>query len=139
MSIIWWTLYILGALTLFLIWVNLMPLIGKLFKYLYNKEWCEVKVIQGMPGPKGDRGEPGREGPRGLPGPSGSFVFNSDAKRTVEQVIKEQGILTRKDIESLIRMEVSAYMTKLAIEKDLKGNRGWYADMHKSHSDEEDK
>lgn len=114
MSIIWYTLYILGALSLLILWVNLIGLAGTLFEVIREKEWAQVKVVEGPPGPKGDRGERGPEGPRGLPGSSGSFVFNDHAKATVQAVIREQGILSRKDIEALIRMEVAAHLTKFS-------------------------
>ena len=114
MSIIWWTLYILGAITVVILWINIMTLIIRVFTYIFKSEWCKVKVIQGPPGPKGDRGERGAEGPRGLPGSSGSFVFNDHAKATVQSVMREQGILSRKDIEALIRMEVAAHLTKFS-------------------------
>lgn len=117
MNIIWWTLYILGALSIAIIWINLMGLIGYLFKVIKNKEWAKVKVIEGPPGPKGERGDRGPEGPRGLSGSSGSFVFNDHAKATVKSVIREEGILSRKDIESLIRMEVASYLSKLEISR----------------------
>lgn len=114
MSIIWWTLYILGAITVVILWINIMTLIVRVFTYIFKSEWCKVKVIEGPPGPKGEPGERGPEGPRGLPGSSGSFVFNDHAKATVKSVIREQGILTRKDIEALICMEVAAYLTKFS-------------------------
>lgn len=62
MNIIWWTLYILGALTICILWTQLMALIGT---------W--LKVYR-------DKREP-------LP-------------------------LTRKDVESLVRMEIDAYLSK---------------------------
>ena len=114
MSIIWYTLYILGAISIVLLWVQIMALIGTACKVIRDKEWAQVKVIEGPPGPKGDRGERGPEGPRGLPGSTGSFVFNDHAKATVKSVMREQGILSRKDIEALIRMEVAAYLTKFS-------------------------
>ena len=117
MSIIWYTFYILGALSVVILWINLMGLLGTLFKIIRDKEWAQIKVIQGPPGPKGDRGERGAEGPRGLPGSSGSFVFNDHAKATVKAVMRDQGILSRKDIESLIRMEVAAHLSKLEISR----------------------
>lgn len=64
MSIIWYTLYILGALTAFCAWVQIMALIGTYLKA--HREKIEGK-ISGM---------------------------------------------TRKDIESLIRMEIRAYHEK---------------------------
>lgn len=64
MSIIWYTLYILGALTAFCAWVQIMALIGTYLKARREK-------IEGT---------------------------HSD--------------LTRKDIESLIRMEIQAYHEK---------------------------
>lgn len=94
MSIIWWTLYILGAITVVILWINIMTLVVRVFTYIFKSEWCKVKVIQGPPGPKG---EPGERGPRGYDG--------------------EQGVLTRKDIESLIRMEVAAHLSKLEISR----------------------
>lgn len=115
MTIIWWTLYIIGALTAIITWLNLMMLLGRLFKIIYEKEWAQIKVVEGPPGPKGDRCERGPEGPRGLVGASGSFIFGSDAKRTVKEFMAEEGLLNRKDIEALIRMEVAVYMNKFAI------------------------
>lgn len=109
MIILWWTLYILGALTAIITWLNVMMLLGRLFKIIHDKEWMQVKVIEGPPGPKGDRGE------RGLTGAPGNFVFGSDAKRTVKEFMAEEGLLNRKDIEALIRMEVAAHMNKFAI------------------------
>lgn len=117
MSIIWYTLYILGAISIVLLWVQLMALIGTACKVIRDKEWAQVKVIEGPPGPKGDRGERGPEGPMGMPGSTGSFVFNDHAKATVKAVMREQGILSRKDIESLIRMAVAAYLSKLEISR----------------------
>ena len=115
MTAIWWTIYILGAFTIVIVWFNLITLFIKGCTILLKKEWAQVKVIQGPPGPKGERGERGPEGPRGLSGTAGSFVFNDHAKATVKAVMAEQGILSRKDIESLIRMEVAAHLAKLEI------------------------
>jgi hypothetical protein len=114
-SIIWYTLYILGAISIVLLWVQLMALIGTACKVIRDKEWAQVKVVEGPPGPPGPTGPRGIEGPRGLPGSTGSFVFNDHAKATVKAVMREQGILSRKDIESLIRMEVAAHLSKLEI------------------------
>lgn len=89
MTVIWWTLYILGALTIGVVWIYLMGFIGYLFK---------VKTSQG---------------------PSGNFVLTKDlrnlVKSTVEANITNRGILSRKDIESLIRMEVAAHLARLEI------------------------
>lgn len=121
MTVIWWTLYILGALSIAIIWINLMGLIGYLFKVIKNKEWAQVKVIEGPPGPKGERGEPGREGLRGPMGPRGDFVLTEDlrnlVKSTVEGVVTNRGILSRRDIESLIRMEIAAHLARLEISR----------------------
>lgn len=57
MSVIWWTVYILGALTILIIWINLMGLLGRLLKAVRDKEWIKVKVIEGPPGPMGPKGE----------------------------------------------------------------------------------
>jgi hypothetical protein len=107
-SIIWWTLYILGAISIVILWINIMTLIVRVFTYIFKSEWCKVKVIQGPPGPKG---EPGERGPRG------DFVITSDLRREIDRTIKHQGVLTRKDIESLIRMEVAAHLSKLEISR----------------------
>lgn len=89
MTLIWWTLYILGALTIGVVWIYLMGFIGYLFK---------VKTSQGH---------------------SGNFVLAKDLRNlvqsTVEANITNRGILSRKDIESLIRMEVAAYLANLEI------------------------
>jgi len=62
MSIIWWTLYILGALTICILWTQLMALIGTWLKAYRDS--------------------------------------------------KDPITLTRKDIQSLVRMEVDAYLSK---------------------------
>lgn len=62
MSVIWWTLYILGALTIFILWTQLMALIGTWLK-AYRES-------------------------------------------------KDPLTLTRKDIQSLVRMEIDAYLVK---------------------------
>lgn len=117
MNIIWWTLYIIGAITIVIVWINLLTLFIKGCTVLLKKEWAQVKVVEGPPGPRGPRGEKGDRGERGLMGSSGSFVFNDHAKATVKAVIQDMGILTRKDIESLIRMEVAAHLSKLEISR----------------------
>lgn len=114
MSIIWWTLYTIGAITIVIVWINLLTVFIKGCTVILKKEWSQVKVIQGPPGPRGERGEKGDRGERGLPGSSGSFVFNDHAKATIKAVMREQGILSRKDIEALIRMEVAAHLTKFS-------------------------
>lgn len=115
MTVIWWTLYILGALSIAIIWINLMGLIGYLFKVIKNKEWAQVKVVEGPPGPKGERGEPGREGMRGPRGPSGDFVLTEDLRNLVKSTV--EGVLSRRDIESLIRMEIAAHLARLEISR----------------------
>lgn len=115
MSIIWWTLYILGAITICIVWINLLTIFIKGCNVILKKEWAQVKVIEGPPGPRGPKGEKGDRGERGLMGSSGSFVFNDHAKATVKSVMQDMGILSRKDIESLIRMEVAAHLAKLEI------------------------
>ena len=62
MNIIWWTLYILGALTICIFWTQLMALIGTWLKAYRDS--------------------------------------------------KDPLTLTRKDIQSLVRMEVDAYLSK---------------------------
>lgn len=117
MSIIWWTLYILGAVTIVVVWLNLITLFIRVFTYIFKSEWCKVKVIQGPPGPKGEPGERGPRGYDGEQGPRGDFVITSDLRREIDRTIKQQGVLTRKDIESLIRMEVAAHLAKLEISR----------------------
>ena len=108
MSIIWWTLYLIVAISIVILWINIMTLIVRVFTYIFKSEWCKVKVIQGPPGPKG---EPGERGPRG------DFVITSDLRREIDRTIKQQGVMNRKDIESLIRMEVAAHLSKLEISR----------------------
>ena len=115
MSIIWWTLYLIGAISIVILWINIMTLIVRIFTYIFKSEWCKVKVIQGPPGPKGEPGERGPRGYDGEQGPRGDFVITSDLRREIDRTIKQQGVLTRKDIESLIRIEVAAYLAKLKI------------------------
>lgn len=117
MSIIWWTLYILGAITVVIIWLNLITLFIRVCTYIFKSEWCKVKVIQGPPGPKGEPGERGPRGYDGEQGPRGDFVITSDLRREIDRTIKQQGVLTRKDIESLIRMEVAVHLSKLEISR----------------------
>lgn len=110
MSIIWWTLYILGTITIVILWINIMTLIIRVFTYIFKSEWCKIKVVEG---PKRKKGE------QRLSGPSGSFVITEDLRNlvrsTVEGIVTNRGILSRKDIESLIRMEVAAHLSKLEI------------------------
>lgn len=131
MTIIWWTLYILGAITLIVVWLNLITLFVKACTVILKKEWKQVKVIEGPPGPRGPRGEQGIQGMRGEMGPSGSFVITEDLRNlvrsTVEGQITNRGILSRKDIESLIRMEVAAHLSRLEI------SRTTYPGMVKDH------
>lgn len=119
MTLIWWTLYILGAITLIVVWLNLITLFVKACTVILKKEWKQVKVIEGPPGPRGPKGEQGIQGMRGEMGPSGSFVITEDLRNlvrsTVEGQITNRGILSRKDIESLIRMEVAAHLARLEI------------------------
>ena len=110
MSIIWWTLYILGTITIVILWINIMTLIIWVFTYIFKSEWCKIKVVEGHKGEKGEQR---------LSGPSGSFVITEDLRNlvrsTVEGIVTNRGILSRKDIESLIRMEVAAHLAKLEI------------------------
>ena len=64
MTIIWWTLYILGALTIFVVWTQIMALIG------------------------------------------------THLKAHRDRVSVNCSGMTRKDIESLVRMEIKAYLEK---------------------------
>lgn len=96
MSVIWWTIYILGALTILIIWINLMGLLGRFLKTVRDKEWTKIKVIEGPQGPTGPKGE--------------------------------SCTLSRKDIEALIRMEVTAHLSKFVPKGDL---GDWQTDQSK--------
>lgn len=107
MSIIWWTLYILGAITVVILWINIMTLIIRVFTYIFKSEWCKVKVIQGPTGPQGP------------PGETGGFVITKDmallVEGTVKNVMRQQGPMSRKDIEAFIRMEIASQLEKYEI------------------------
>lgn len=64
MIVIWWMLYILGALTIFIVWTQIMALVGT---YLRARRERMEGAYSGM---------------------------------------------SRKDIEALVRMEITAYMMK---------------------------
>ena len=107
MSIIWYTLYILGAISIVLLWVQLMALIGTACKVIRDKEWAKVKVIEGPPGPPGP------------PGETGGFVITKDmallVEGTVKNVMRQQGQMSRKDIEAFIRMGIASQLEKYEI------------------------
>lgn len=107
MSIIWWTLYILGAITLIIVWLNLITLFIRGCTYIFKSEWCKVKVIQGPPGPQGP------------PGETGGFVITKDmallVEGTVKNVMRQQGPMSRKDIEAFIRMEITSQLEKYEV------------------------
>lgn len=112
MTILWWTLYILGAFTIIIVWLNVMTLIIRLFRVLYDKEWAKVKVIEGPQGPAGPPGEPGKDR---------EFDITRDVQNLltfeVKNIMMNYGLLTRKDIESLVRMEISAQLSKYEIQE----------------------
>ena len=107
MSIIWWTLYILGAFTIVIVWLNLITLFIKGCIIILNKEWAQIKVIEGPPGPQGP------------PGETGGFVITKDMalliEGTVKNVMRQQGPMSRKDIEAFIRMEITSQLEKYEI------------------------
>lgn len=107
MSIIWWTLYILGAITIVIVWINILTLFIKGCNILLKKEWAQVKVIEGPPGPQGP------------PGETGGFVITKDmallVEGTVKNVMRQQGPMSRKDIEAFIRMEIASQLEKYEI------------------------
>ena len=109
MIILWWMLYILGAITLIIVWLNLITLFIRVCTYIFKSEWCKVKVIEGPPGPPGP------------PGETGGFVITKDmalcVEGTVKNVMRQQGLMSRKDIEAFIRMEINAQLSKLEIQK----------------------
>ena len=91
MSIIWCTLYILGAITLIIVWLNLITFFIKGCTAILKNEW----------GKGGNRND-----------------LQGLVRSTVEGVVTNRGILSRKDIESLIRMEVNSRLT--AFETNIK-------------------
>lgn len=107
MSIIWWTLYILGAITIIIIWINLLTIFIKGCTVILKKEWTQVKVVEGPPGPQGP------------PGETGGFVITKDmallVEGTVKNVMRQQGPMSRKDIEAFIRMEIASQLEKYEI------------------------
>ena len=104
MSIIWWTLYILGAFTIVIVWLNLITLFIKGCTVILKKEWSKVKVIEGPPGE------------------AGGFVITKDmallVEGTVKNVMRQQGLMSRKDIEAFIRMEINAQLSKIQQKED---------------------
>lgn len=107
MSIIWWTLYILGAFTIVIVWLNLITLFIKGCTIIFKKEWRKVKVVEGPPAPQGP------------PGETGGFVITKDmallVEGTVRNVMRQQGQMSRKDIEAFIRMEIASQLEKYEI------------------------
>ena len=77
MNIIWWTLYILGALTICILWIQLMALIGTWLKSYRDS--------------------------------------------------KDPLTLTRKDVESLVRMEVQAALANAEISRTTYPGLGKYS------------
>lgn len=110
MSIIWWTLYIIGAITIVIVWINLLTIFIKGCNVILKKEWTQVKVIEGPPGPQGP------------PGETGGFVITKDmallVEGTVKNVMRQQGPMSRKDIEAFIRMEINAQLSKIQQKED---------------------
>lgn len=110
MNIIWWTLYITGAITIVIVWINLLTLFIKGCNVILKKEWTKVKVIEGPAGPPGP------------PGETGGFVITKDmallVDGTVKNVMRQQGSMSRKDIEAFIRMEINAQLSKIQQKED---------------------
>lgn len=77
MSIIWWTLYIIGAITIVIVWINLLTIFIKGCNVILKKEWSQVK-----------------------------------------NVMRQQGPMSRKDIEAFIRMEINAQLSKIQQKED---------------------
>lgn len=104
MSIIWWTLYIIGAITIVIVWINLLTIFIKSCNVILKKEWSQVKVIEGPPGE------------------TGGFVITKDmallVEGTVKNVMRQQGPMSRKDIEAFIRMEINAQLSKIQQKED---------------------
>ena len=110
MTAIWWTIYILAAFTIVIVWLNLITLFIRGCTYIFKSEWCKVKVIEGPPGPQGP------------PGEAGGFVITKDmallVEDTVKNVMRQQGPMSRKDIEVFIRMEINAQLSKIQNKED---------------------
>lgn len=104
MSIVWYTLYILGAITIVIVWINLLTIFIKGCNVILKKEWSQVKVIEGPPGE------------------TGGFVITKDmallVEGTVKNVMRQQGPMSRKDIEAFIRMEINAQLSKIQQKED---------------------
>lgn len=104
MSIIWWTLYIIGAITIVIVWINLLTIFIKGCNVILKKEWSQVKVIEGPPGE------------------TGGFVITKDmallVEGTVKNVMRQQGPMSHKDIEAFIRMEINAQLSKIQQKED---------------------
>lgn len=104
MSIIWWTLYIIGAITIVIVWINLLTIFIKGCNVILKKEWSQVKVIEGPPGE------------------TGGFVITKDmallVEGTVKNVMRQQGPMSRKDIEAFIRREINAQLSKIQQKED---------------------
>lgn len=107
MTAIWWTIYILAAFTIVIVWLNLITLFIRGCTYIFKSEWCKVKVIEGPPGPQGP------------PGETGGFIITKDmallVEGTVKNVMRQQGAMSRKDIEAFIRMEIASQLEKYEI------------------------
>nr|DAX99313.1 MAG TPA: PROTEIN (MANNOSE-BINDING PROTEIN A), HOST DEFENSE, METALLOPROTEIN, SUGAR.9A [Caudoviricetes sp.] len=107
MTAIWWTIYILAAFTIVIVWLNLITLFIRGCTYIFKSEWCKVKVIEGPPGPQGP------------PGETGGFVITKDmallVEGTVKNVMRQQDPMSRKDIEAFIRMEIASQLEKYEI------------------------
>lgn len=99
MSIIWWTLYIIGAITIVIVWINLLTIFIKGCNVILKKEWSQ-----------------------GPPGETGGFVITKDmallVEGTVKNVMRQQGPMSRKDIEAFIRMEINAQLSKIQQKED---------------------
>lgn len=70
MSIIWWTLYIIGAITIVIVWINFLTIFIK---------GCNV---------------------------------------ILKNVMRQQGPMSRKDIEAFIRMEINSQLSKIQQKED---------------------
>ena len=113
MSIIWWTLYIIGAVTIIIVWINLLTIFIKGCNVILKKEWKRVKYISGPQGPQGPQGAPGRDA---------EFLITSDVHRLikfeVEDIMNKRLVITQKMLDEHIRQGVSEEFSKIQNKED---------------------
>ena len=113
MSIIWWTLYIIGAITIVIVWINLLTIFIKGCNVILKKEWSQVKYISGPQGP---------QGPQGAPGKDSEFSITSDVHRLikfeVEDIMNKRLAITQKMLDEHIRHGVAEEFSKIQMKEE---------------------